>query len=114
MDERTALQEKVRVITDPPRCSHCKIRGADLTIKAYRHYCRECWVEINQKKSNSMRAKNMKRSAITKAKMSASKRVKKSEDPAKWKLFYEFYLEQLLREEELAKRVGINASPASS
>lgn len=36
-----------------------------------------------------------KRSNETRAAMSASKRVKRSEDPEKWERFRSFYLEQL-------------------
>ena len=87
-------------------CSHCKQQSANLELRTYRPYCDSCWTDINQRKSINMKAKGIKRSNLTRAQMSASKRVKRDNKPEEWLLFVDFYKEQLDRESELKLKLS--------
>lgn len=108
-DTAVATKETAQPVT-AKICSHCKTNTADPSLHSLRAYCQSCWQEINRKKSESMKAKKMKRSNKTRAAMSASKRVARSEDEEKWNLFYNYYLERLQREEELERKTAMKSS----
>lgn len=105
MDEATALQEKVIISSSPPKCCHCRERPGNPELGTYRYYCDVCWNDMNRRRRATMRAAGIKRSLETKAKMSASKRANPKADPAKWKLYYDFYLEQLKLEDGLQRAI---------
>lgn len=88
-------------------CSRCGNQEADPNLKTYREYCKTCWKEINQKRSDTMKAKHIKRSNATRAAMSASKKANKKTDRDRWILYFNYYREQLDKIEKLKKQDGL-------
>src|SRR5690349_2885495 len=115
MDEKTTVGENtVTVLQSTPMCSHCKIRPGNASLGTYRLYCDHCWDEINVRKSQTMIAKGMKRSNETRAAMAASKKANKKENHKTWKLYRDYFLDQLNREDELARVIKLKEAKTVS
>lgn len=85
-------------------CIRCNKNPVSPRLASFRGYCEECWNIINEKKSHALTG--IKRSIDTRARMAASHKVNKVEDSKLWKIYFDFFKEQLEKQERFSQELN--------